>query len=135
MDTELQPGATAGNYQETLDNQSSAIKAAKKPPRKPRPSEIAAKKAKAAKSKKAKPAKKAVKKSGAKKKAKARKPKKTARSARKRVLKAAKAAGPYRCLRLDMRITRADKARVKAKAKALKRTITSIVLEAVAKIK
>lgn len=37
--------------------------------------------------------------------------------------------------RLDMRLTKAEKARVVAKAKKLRRTITSVVLEAVEKIK
>lgn len=85
--------------------------AAPKAPRKPRPSEIAAKKAKTAKSKKA--VKKAVKKS---------KP-------------AASRGVVMRSERLDMRVTKAEKARVRAKAKKVKRTITSVVLEAIEKIK
>ena len=64
---------------------------------------------------KAKPAKKAVKKS--KPKAKKSKP------------------AAARSERLDMRLTKAEKARVRAKSKALKRTITSVVLEAIEKIK
>lgn len=78
----------------------------KKAPRKPRPSEIAAKKAKAAAKKNAKP-------------------------------KAKRPAGkkPFsikgRPERIDMRVTKEQKAGVIAKAKKLHRTVTSIVLEAI----
>jgi hypothetical protein len=63
-----------------------------------------------------------------------------ARGAAKPVKKAKKAAKPKsaacaRSERLDMRLTKAEKARVQGKAKKLRRTITSVVLEAVEKIK
>jgi len=45
------------------------------------------------------------------------------------------AAKGKRTERLDMRLTKAEKQRVAAKAKKLRRTITSVVLEAVEKIK
>jgi hypothetical protein len=99
-----------------------------KPPRKPRPSELAAKKAKVAK--KAKPKAKRP----AAKKAKAKKPK-VAKTKRKPGKTKAKAAGPDRSERIDMRVTKAEKARVLAKAKRTRRTVTSIVLEAIEKIK
>ena len=40
-----------------------------------------------------------------------------------------------RSQRLDMRLTKAEKAKLTAKAKATRRTVTSIVLEAIEKIK
>lgn len=45
------------------------------------------------------------------------------------------AAACVRSERLDMRLSKAEKAKVQAKAKKLRRTITSVVLEAVEKIK
>lgn len=81
----------------------------KKPPRKPRPSEIAAKKAKI----KRKSVKKAV-----KTKAK-REPAKPAPDV----------------TRLDIRLTKAQKAKLTAKAKTKRRTITSVVIEAIERIK
>lgn len=93
-----------------------------KEPRKPRPSEIAAKKAKAAKLKaKKKPAKKKTKPKVAKRKtkAKARKP----------------AAVVARPARIDLRLTKTEKAKLTAKAKATRRTITSVVAELIEKMR
>lgn len=92
----------------------------KKAPRKPRPSEIAAKEAK-----KVKVMKKLKKKTAAKKKVAKRKPAKKA---------AANGAG-VRSERLDMRLTKAEKAKIYSRAKKLRRTVTSIVTEAIEKIK
>jgi hypothetical protein len=103
---------------------------APKAPRKPRPSEIAAKKAKAAKKKK--PAKKA--KSKAKRKPAKKAMKKPAKRKAKKV-KASKTGGVVRCERVDMRVSKVEKARIVAKAKKLRRTVTSVVLEAIEKIK
>jgi hypothetical protein len=64
------------------------------------------------------------------KRKKAAKPAKKAKKAAK-----AKSAACVRSERLDMRLTRAEKVRVHAKAKKLRRTITSVVLEAIEKIK
>lgn len=93
----------------------------------------------AVKPKKPKAAKKpkpAVKKAA---KPKAKKAKKTARSTRKRVLKAAKKpktmAANARTERLDMRLTKGEKAKVHTRAAKLRRTVTSIVIEAIEKIK
>lgn len=88
--------------------------AVKKPPRKPRPSEIAAKKAKAAK-KKTKP------------KAKRSKPAKGKK----------KAPGPgvIRTERLDLRLTKQEKAKIMARSRKTKRTVTSVVMEAIHKVK
>jgi len=109
----------------------------KKPPRKPRPSEIAAKLAKAAKKTKSrKPA------ATKKKVAKTKKPaKKTAIAKKRRGSKPAKKATKRtagviaRPERLDMRLTKAERAKVVAVAKRTKRTITSVVYEAIAKLK
>lgn len=116
-----------------------------KVPRKPRPSEIAAKKAKAAKKKK--PAKRKAKKSakrkpsakagvrkGARKvlkaRAAARKP------AKRKAKKSAKAStGVIRTQRLDIRLTKGEKVKVLAKAKKLRRTLTSLVIEAIEKLR
>jgi len=91
-----------------------------KAPRKPRPSELAAKKKKAGKSKPKTKAKKVTK--PAKKKAGKSKPK-------------AKPATVARSERLDLRLTKAEKTKVATKAAKLRRTVTSIVLEAIEKIK
>lgn len=103
--------------------------AAPKAPRKPRPSEIAAKKAKAAKGKKkAKPAKKKV----AKSKPKAKKPaKKTAKPKAKKVA----ARVLLRPERLELRLTKSEKAKLTAKAKAGRRTITSVVIELIERMR
>jgi outer membrane biosynthesis protein TonB len=102
-----------------------------KAPRKPRPSEIAAK---AAKLKKPKPKKTAVKKKlvkTAKKQAPARKAK---RSVPKKVKKTAKAGG-VRFERLNFRVTKAEKAKLKARAKAGDCTITDVLVKLIEKIK
>ncbi len=107
----------------------------KKSPRKPRPSELAAKEVKALKGrkarvKKAKKAKKPKVKKPAVKKTKA-KAVKTKRKPGKPKVKAGVIARPER---VDMRVTKTEKARLVAKAKRLRRTVTSIVMEAVEKI-
>jgi hypothetical protein len=89
-----------------------------KAPRKPRPSEIAAKLAKTAKPK---PKKLAKRKPASKKK----KTKATKRTT----------GGVSRPERLDMRLSKAEKAKILAKAKKLRRTVTSIVYEAIEKMK
>ena len=87
-----------------------------KPPRKPRPSEIAAKLAKAAKLKKP-----AVKKTKPKVKPKAKK----------------KVHGPnvIRTERMDLRLTKQEKAKIMARSKKTKKTVTGVVMEAVHKAK
>ena len=94
--------------------------AVKKPPRKPRPSEIAAKLAKAAKKTKPKAKPKAKKKIV--KKAKHSKPK-----AKKKVH------GPnvIRTERMDLRLTKQEKASIMARSKKTKKTVTGVVMEAV----
>lgn len=77
-------------------------------PRKPRPSELAAKKKKAVKPKK-RPVKKAK-----------------AKRSKSAVL-------PY--ARLDMRVSKADKARIVAVAKRKKWTITNVIVEAIKRVK
>lgn len=69
----------------------------------------------------------AVKKKAAKSKAKKRPAKKAA--------KKAKAATSTRTERLDMRLTKAEKAKVLNKATKTRRTVTSIIIEAIEKIK
>lgn len=114
------------------------IREVAKAPRKPRPSEIAAKKAKAA-----------AKKKKTTKPKKARKIVVTARSRRsgvdlrkvfgtaksKRKASKAKAAGPERSERIDCRVTKAEKTRIVALAKRKRRSVTSLLYEAVSKIK
>ena len=98
---------------------------------KPKP---AKKKPKAAKPK----AKKAPKKKAAKNKAKpkAKKPTTKKKAAPKSKPKAKKAAAVVsRPARLDLRLTAAEKAKLVAKAAKLRRTVTSIVLEMIEKIK
>lgn len=94
--------------------------ASKKPPRKPQPSKLAAKAAK--KKKTAKP--KTV-------KSKAKKPVKRKPAAKKSKVKKK----VERAERLDFRLSKAEKARIVAKARKSRRTVTSILLEAVEKIK
>ena len=94
-----------------------------KAPRKPRPSEIAAKKAKAAKKKK--PA------------AKKTKPKAKPKAKRKPAKSKRKAPGPgvIRTERLDLRLTKQEKAKIMAWSRKTKRTVTSVIMEAVHKVK
>lgn len=106
-----------------------------KAPRKPRPGEIAAKKAKkAAKAKRSKPKRKKPAKKPAKRKA----PKKSKPKARKLV--GAKRSKPKKPAagggaRLDLRLSKADKAKLLARAKKLRRTVTSLVIELIEKLK
>lgn len=90
-----------------------------KPPRKPRPSEIAAKKAKAAKKKK--PAAKKTK------------------TKRKPVKKTAKCRGNNKPLvrteRMDLRLTKQEKAKIMARVKKTKGTVTGVIMEAIHKVK
>lgn len=44
-------------------------------------------------------------------------------------------AGTARPERLDMRLTKAEKAKINAKAKKTRRTVTSLVIEAIEKIR
>lgn len=115
----------------------------KKPPRKPRPSELAAKAAKAAKPKTAEPkapAKKAPAKKAVKAKAKKAPGKKVAKTKAKpakkpKAEKAPRVGVVARPERLDMRLTKAEKQKLLAKATKLRRTVTSIVIEAIEKLK
>lgn len=101
-----------------------------KEPRKPRPSEIAAKKAKAAKLKAKRPAKKKTKPKRHKKQGpKAQRPAKRKAKARK------PAAVVARPARIDLRLTKTEKAKLTAKAKATRRTITSVVAELIEKMR
>lgn len=84
-----------------------------------------------AKKPKAKTKPKTKKKTPAKKKAKAKT--KARKPAAKK--KAKGGAVPERSERLDMRLTKTEKAKLTAKAKRLRRTITSIVYEAIEKIR
>lgn len=49
--------------------------------------------------------------------------------------KAAKLGGVERYERLDMRLSKAEKAKIMAKARKTRRTITSVMLEAIEKLK
>jgi hypothetical protein len=104
-----------------------------KAPRKPRPSEVAAKAKKPAPKKKKAAAKPKVrhKKQGPKKllKRSVAKPKKPKPKAKKA---AAVIARPER---LDLRLSKKEKAKLVAKAKATRRTVTSVVLEMIEKLK
>lgn len=129
MDTDLTDNAFIDAVRETIP---------KSAPKKSRKS--TAKKAAKPKAKKAKrkPAKKAVKATRPKATAKVkRKPAKKVKHSKVKRLKNVKrkATVPERSERLDMRLTKAEKAKVNAKAKKLRRTVTSIVIEAIEKIK
>ncbi len=87
------------------------VQTPKKPPRKPRPGEIVAKKARAAAKKK-----KAAKRKPVKRKVAARKP-------------------AVRTERLDMRVTKADKAKLERRARKLQRSVTWVVLDAIGRMK
>lgn len=67
------------------------------------------------------------------------KPKKKAKRPAKKKRKAAKpkkkAGAVVRSERLDMRLTKAEKAKINAKSKKTRRTVTSLVIEAIEKIK
>jgi hypothetical protein len=61
--------------------------------------------------------------------------KKAAKSKTKKKRAKAKAGAAVRGERLDMRLSKAEKSRVTAKAKKLRRTVTSLIIEAIEKIK
>ncbi len=67
------------------------------------------------------------------KKKKAKRPAKP--KTKKRAKKKAKAGAVVRSERLDMRLSKAEKAKVVAKAKKTRRTVTSLVIEAIEKIR
>ena len=92
--------------------------AAKKPPRKPRPSEIAAKKAR-----------EAAKKAAAKPKAKPA-PKKKAKTAKPKT-----SAGPLRSERLELRLTKAEKAKLRAASKRSGIPVAGVIQGLLAKLK
>jgi hypothetical protein len=73
----------------------------------------------------------------AKAKPKVVKPKKTTRKPKLKVKPKpkAKVGAVVRSERLDMRLTKAEKAKIIAKAKKTRRTVTSLVIEAIEKIK
>lgn len=103
----------------------------KKAPRKPRPSEVAAKKAKAAaKKKKSAPKRKRP---APKKKAKAKRPKAARKPAKRAKTKRKNNRPLVRVERLDMRITKAEKAWLEKAARKRKLTVTQVVLEVLAK--
>lgn len=107
----------------------------KKAPRKPRPSEVAAKKAKAAAKKKKNAPKR--KRPAPKKKAKAKRAKPKARKVKPAARKAKKAKLKNRPLvrveRLDMRISKAEKAWLEKASRKRGVTITEVVLDVLAK--
>lgn len=114
------------------------LPSAAKPPRKPRPSEIAAKKTKAAKAKK--PKKKTPTKSKPKPKAKkpVKKPakrKSPAKTKSKAKRKPVKARGPERLERLDMRLSKTEKTKLRGISKRKGIPITEVVWGAIAKLK
>jgi hypothetical protein len=88
--------------------------------------------AKAPKSKKPKAAKPKAK---PKPKKKAKRPAKPKTKKPAKTKKKAKVAVVARSERLDMRLTKAEKAKIYAKAKKTRRTVTSLVIEAIEKIK
>jgi hypothetical protein len=67
-------------------------------------------------------------------KAKARKPKK-AKAMVKRVRKAKASRPVLRSERMDLRLSKAEKAKLMAKAKATRRTVTSVIVELIEKMK
>jgi hypothetical protein len=100
-----------------------------KAPRKPRPSEIAAK---AAKLKKPKRKKKVAAKKKFVKTAKRQAP---ARKAKRSVPKRVKKVGGARFERLNFRVTKAEKGKLKARAKKAGGTITDVLIKLIAKLK
>jgi hypothetical protein len=101
----------------------------KKAPRKPRPSEVAAK---TAKLKKPRQKKKAKRKPKLVKTAKRQAP---ARKARRSVPKRVKKVGGARFERLNFRVTKAEKGKLKARAKKAGGTITDVLIKLIAKLK
>ena len=63
------------------------------------------------------------------------KPKKKPKPKKKTAKSKAKAGTVVRSERLDLRLTKAEKARIVAEAKKARRTVTSIVIEAIGKIR
>lgn len=103
----------------------------KKAPRKPRPSEVAAKKAKAAaKKKKVAPKRKRP---APKKKAKAKRPKATRKPVKRAKTKRKNNRPLVRVERLDMRISKAEKAWLEKASRKRGATITEVVLDVLAK--
>ena len=66
------------------------------------------------------------------------KPKKTTKrktaKAKKKTVRKSKAGAVVRSERLDMRLTKAEKAKIHNKAKKTRRTVTSLIIEAIEKI-
>jgi hypothetical protein len=102
-----------------------------------KPKKKKAQKPKAKPAKKRKPAKppKAKTKPTKAKKAPAKKAKAAKKPAGKSKAPKNKATGPDRCERLDLRLTKAEKAKVLAKAKKSRRTVTSLLREWVEKLR
>ncbi len=86
---------------------------------------------------KPKPRRKPVKskKRPAKSKAKKTTKRKAAKPKKKSAKRPAKSKAIVRSERLDMRLTKAEKTRINAKAKKTRRTVTSLVIEAIEKIR
>lgn len=107
--------------QDTLDRQSATMTAAKKPKAK----------------KPAKPKAKKKTKRPTKSKAKKTVKRKAAKSKKKPAPKVKTKAGGsvVRSERLDMRLSKAEKAKINAKAKKTRRTVTSLIIEAIEKIR
>jgi cobalamin-dependent methionine synthase I len=55
--------------------------------------------------------------------------------AKKKTARKAKVGAVVRSERLDMRLTKAEKAKINAKAKKTRRTVTSLIIEAIEKIR
>jgi hypothetical protein len=60
---------------------------------------------------------------------------KAKRKPKKKAVRKPKAGAVVRSERLDMRLTKAEKAKINARAKKTRRTVTSLVIEAIEKIK
>lgn len=119
MDSENEPKMPDANVLKALPRV--------KKTRKPRPSEIAAKKVKKAAKRTKREKKMAVKR-------KAKKRPKVVKSKRKPGKVKVKASVVERCERLDLRLSKAEKAKVTVRAKKLKRTLTSIISEAISRL-
>lgn len=69
-------------------------------------------------------------------KAKKTRPAKTKKTAKRKTVKTKKNPGAVvRSERLDMRLTKTEKAKINAKAKKTRRTVTSLIIEAIEKIR
>lgn len=71
----------------------------------------------------------------AKRPAKPKTKKRKVAKAKKKSVRKPKAGAAVRSERLDMRLTKAEKAKIYAKAKKTRRTVTSLVIEAIEKIR